>query len=68
MGTSKTIGSIVRGFKIGVTKWFHENTNIRNVWQRNYYEHVIRDEKFFIEKSEYIQFNALKWKDDIYFV
>jgi hypothetical protein len=23
---SKTMGSIVRGFKIGVTKWIHKNT------------------------------------------
>lgn len=33
---SRTIGSIVRGFKIGVTKWFRNNTDIYNVWQRNY--------------------------------
>ncbi|MEM2174632.1 MAG: transposase, partial [Candidatus Micrarchaeia archaeon] len=33
---SGTIGSIVRGFKIGVTKWFRQNTNIYDVWQRNY--------------------------------
>ncbi|MBZ0194183.1 MAG: hypothetical protein K8G78_03725, partial [Deltaproteobacteria bacterium] len=44
-GTSKTIGSIVRGFKIGVTKWMRQNTNIYDVWQRNYYEHIIRDEQ-----------------------
>ena len=41
---SKTVGSIVRGFKIGVTKWMRQNTIIYNVWQRNYYEHIIRDE------------------------
>ncbi|MDI3479703.1 MAG: REP-associated tyrosine transposase, partial [Rikenellaceae bacterium] len=32
-----------RGYKIGVTKYFRENTDIFNVWQRNYYEHIIRD-------------------------
>jgi REP element-mobilizing transposase RayT len=41
---SKTIGSVVRGFKIGVTKWMRANTVIRDVWQRNYHEHVIRDD------------------------
>ncbi|MFY9419229.1 MAG: hypothetical protein WAP17_09135 [Bacteroidales bacterium] len=40
---SKTIGAIVRGYKIGVTKYFRKNTDIFNVWQRNYYEHIIRD-------------------------
>ena len=67
-GTSKTIGSIVGGFKIGVTKWFREYSDIRTVWQRNYYENVIRDAKSFVQKSEYIQYNALKWKEDRYFV
>ncbi|MFW9940359.1 MAG: transposase [Candidatus Thorarchaeota archaeon] len=37
---SKTIGSIVRGFKIGVTKWFRKNTDIYTIWQRNYWEHL----------------------------
>jgi len=32
---SKTIGSIIRGFKIGVTKEFRQNTDIYVVWQRN---------------------------------
>ena len=32
---SKTIGSIVRGFKIGVTKWFRNNTDHKTIWQRN---------------------------------
>ncbi len=41
---SKTIGSIVRGFKSGVTKWFRQTTDIV-VWQRNYYEHVIPAKK-----------------------
>ena len=37
---SRTIGSIVRGFKIGVTKWFRANTDLHSVWQRNYHEPV----------------------------
>lgn len=28
---SRTLGSIVRGFKIGVTKWFRQNTDIYTV-------------------------------------
>ena len=67
-GTSKTIGSIVRGFKIGVTKWFRENTDIHTVWQRNYYEHIIRNERSLYQISEYIQTNPLKWQDDKYYV
>lgn len=42
---SKTIGSIVGGYKIGVTKWFRENGIMDTIWQRNYWEHIIRDEQ-----------------------
>ena len=41
----RSIGSIVRGYKIGVTKYFRDNTDIHHVWQRNYHEHVIRNEQ-----------------------
>ena len=58
------VGSIVRGVKIGITKWFHNNTDIRMVWQRNYYDHIIRNGKSYHRIVEYIQSNPLKWKDD----
>ena len=64
---SKTIGSIVRGFKIGVTKWMRQHTNVYNVWQCNYYEHIIRDEHSFHLISEYIINNPAKWKDDKFY-
>ena len=63
-GTSKTIGSVVRGFKIGVTKWIRQHTKIENVWQRNYYEHVIRNEDELNLVREYIQNNPKKWEMD----
>jgi putative transposase len=34
------------------------------VWQRNYYEHVVRDEKSFGLIQEYIQANVLRWEMD----
>ncbi|WAC39138.1 transposase [Pedobacter sp. SL55] len=63
-GTSRTVGSIVRGFKIGVTKWFIKNYDIKNIWQRNYYEHIIRDENAYQNISNYIQNNPLSWEKD----
>lgn len=66
-GTSKTVGSIVRGFKIGVTKWFIENHNTKNIWQRNYYEHIIRDENAYRNISDYIINNPLNWADDKFY-
>jgi putative transposase len=66
-GTSKTIGSIVRGFKIGVTKWMRQNTSIHQVWQRNFYEHIIRNETELNGIREYIQNNPARWElDDLH--
>jgi len=63
-GTSKTVGSVVRGFKIGVTKWFRNNTNVRDVWQRNYYEHIIRNEQSLNRIRQYILDNPARWAFD----
>lgn len=61
---SKTIGSIIRGFKIAVTKWFRFNSNVYIVWQRNYYEHIIRNENELNKIREYIVNNPLQWQYD----
>ena len=63
-GPSNTIGAIVRGYKSSVTK----QLNLLNigcvVWQRNYYEHIIRDEKSYHNISNYILNNPAKWAED----
>jgi REP element-mobilizing transposase RayT len=64
---SKTIGSVVRGFKIGVTKWMRQNTNIYDVWQRNYHEHIIRNDQSYQKISNYIKNNPTKWADDKFY-
>ena len=63
-GTSKTIGSVIRGFKIGVTKWARQNTSVEHVWQRNYYEHVIRNEEELNLVRKYIINNPKCWEMD----
>jgi putative transposase len=63
-GTSKTIGSVVRGFKIGVTKWVRKNTDIYIVWQQNYHEHIIRHERALNAIRRYILENPLRWHLD----
>ncbi len=65
---SKTVGSIVRSFKIGATKWFRQNTDIYVVWQRNYYEHIIRNGNSYQKIAEYIVTNPAKWADDKFYV
>ena len=63
----RSIGAIIRGFKIGVTKWFRQNTTIRTVWQRNFYEHIIRDYESYLKIAEYIHTNPVKWREDKYY-
>ena len=60
----RSIGTIIRGYKIGVTKWFHQNTNINNVWQRNYYEHILRNEESLNQIRQYIINNPINWQSD----
>jgi len=67
--TSNTIPTIVRGYKSTVTKQINmlRHTPDAPVWQRNYYEHIIRDEKSYYQIAEYITNNPLKWLDDRYY-
>jgi putative transposase len=63
-GTSKTIGSIIRGFKIGVTKWCRQKSTDFVVWQRNYYERVIRDDNELNQIRQYVANNPVNWEMD----
>lgn len=67
IGTSKTVGSVVRGFKIGVTKWFRQNGYDETVWQRNYYEDIIRNANAYQHISNYIIENPKKWREDCFY-
>ena len=50
---SQTI-AIVRGYKSAVTKQLNALGMHEKLWQRNYYEHIIRNEQSYIRISEYI--------------
>ena len=60
----RSISTIVRGFKTGVTKWARNNTDQHIIWQRNYYEHIVRDDDALHGIRQYIRDNPAKWKDD----
>ena len=63
---SQNLGSIIRGFKIGVTK---QARIIRPdfQWQPRFHDHIIRDEESFNGISEYIQNNPSNWKKDTFY-
>jgi REP element-mobilizing transposase RayT len=63
---SRTIGSLVRGFKASVTTRINtqRNTPGSPIWQRNYYESVIRSEEAYAQIEGYILDNPLNWLTD----
>jgi putative transposase len=60
---SQTIGAVIRGFKSAPTKSINilRNTPGMPVWQRNYFERVIRNENELFRTREYIRFNPVQW-------
>ncbi len=60
---SKNLASIIRGYKIGVTK-NAKQINPNWQWQPRFYDHVIRDEVEFNKIRNYIIDNPKKWNDD----
>ena len=35
-----------------------------SIWQKGFYDHIIRGEEDYINKAEYIINNPLKWNED----
>lgn len=64
---SNNIGSIIRGYKSSVTKQIRILNDNIIVWQRNYHEHIIRNEKSYQTISNYISSNPAKWNDDKFY-
>ena len=58
-----TLGQIIGYFKYQTTKRINLSTRL---WQRNYYEHIIRDQHSHDEIVAYILENPLHWLDDEY--
>ncbi len=65
---SQTVGAIIRGFKSATAKRINRvrGTSRRPVWQRNYYEHIIRNDKGLNRIRQYIVDNPRQWHLDCY--
>ena len=59
---SRTTMLIINGIKANRIKQFN-----KRFWQRNYYEHIIRNEKEYLKIKEYIINNPIEWENDEYF-
>lgn len=70
-----TIGDIIRAFKSLTTNEYIHGVKTKKfppfekpIWQRNYHEHIIRNEKSLETIQNYIINNPVKWQDDKFFV
>jgi len=72
------IGDIIGSYKSLVTKecleifkqkmsWINPTPYMGKIWQRNYHEHIIRNEKEYLLISNYILNNPLNWKEDKFY-
>ena len=60
-----SLGAIIRSFKAIVARRAHKELEWRGpLWQRNYFERVLRDGKEFSDVSRYIAENPKQWKMD----
>jgi putative transposase len=60
----RSVGSFIAGFKASVTSRAGRELNMTGIWQRNYYEHIIRNDGELNNIRWYILNNPLKWKLD----
>lgn len=61
-----SLGAIMAQFKSRVTKRLWKMPSLKGtpIWQRNYYEHFIRNEKDLQNKTCYIEANPTLWNQD----
>jgi putative transposase len=61
---ARNLASVIRGFKIGVTKNVHKDFGVCKIWQTRYYERVIRNEFELKQIREYIFNNPTNWENE----
>lgn len=60
---SPTINRIIKQFKGSITKQIG-----KSIWQKSFYDHIIRDEIDYQNVWQYIDENPTKWKEDRLYV
>ena len=57
-----TISKMINHFKTNITREIKYS-----IWQKSFYEHIIRNEKEYLRIKEYIKNNVVNWEKDKYF-
>ena len=65
----KSLPSVIRSFKSEVTREINLSRKLQGerFWQRNYFEHIVRNDDDLFNIRKYIQENPAKWESDRYF-
>jgi len=64
-GVSDIVGAYKSLVSNGCLKIFKSNNEMMGkLWQRNYYEHIIRDEQSYLKIAQYILDNPILWEKD----
>ena len=63
---SPTVMDVMRVIKSKSTRECSAKYKIKPLWQRSYYEHVVRNEDDYREIWSYIDTNPARWADDCY--
>jgi len=59
-----SLSNIIGAFKTTSSKLIHQAGLTNFAWQRSFYDHVIRNEKYLDKIRLYIQNNPTKWEED----
>ncbi len=61
---SPTLSTVIGLYKSGVSKKIHEIEPGLTIWQKSFYDRIIRNESGYLETWKYIDENPLKWQED----
>ena len=59
-----SIPTIIRSYKASVTRRIQQEWNASDIWQRNYYEHIVRNDEEHNRITLYIEKNVARWVMD----
>jgi hypothetical protein len=60
----KSLSEIIGAYKTTVSKQIHMMGYTKFAWQRSFHDHIIHDERSYINITEYIIANPSKWVSD----
>lgn len=60
--SNPSLSTIINQLKGAITKQIG-----KSIWQRSFYDHIIRDDQDYERIWQYIEWNPLKWQEDQYY-